>query len=248
MQDCMLKVQQEFKFGLVEDDELKYCGRTILQTSKGISVTCPNVLDRAKPIFLTKQRRQQPGEWATPSEVSQLRSIVGSLSWLGRVCRPDIGFAVNQLQAVQQKAQVRHLMDANKLLHLAMQDRHKGMFYRANAMGFKKAILLSVTDASHAASFEGLCEGVVAGNRSQSGRILLLANEDFLSTGKGFVYPLEWHSATIKKVCRSTLQAETLSCELGSEEAEHVRQLLYYVKNFAKDGSRSCHYVPRWFG
>ena len=142
MEQVMLEVQRTFQFGLVEDDVLKYCGRVITQTSKGIKVTCPNVLDRTKPIFLTKERRAQTAAPATASEISQLRSIVGSLSWLGRVCRPDISFAVNQLQAVQQRASVSNLLEANKILNYAMKDKQKGIFYAANALKIENSILL----------------------------------------------------------------------------------------------------------
>ena len=34
MQNVMLAVQKEFKFGMVEDDEMKYCGRIIKQSSR----------------------------------------------------------------------------------------------------------------------------------------------------------------------------------------------------------------------
>ena len=34
---------------------------------------------------------------------------------------------------------------------------------------------------------------------------------------------MEWHSTTIKRVCRSTLQAETISLLHCAEEAEHLR-------------------------
>ena len=142
MQQVMMEVQKTFQFGLVEDDVLKYCGRVITQTSKGIKVTCPNVLDCTKPIFLTKEIRAQTAAPATASEISQLRSIVGSLSWLGRVCRPDISFAVNQLQAVQQRASVSNLLEANKILNYAMKDKQKGIFYAANALKIENSILL----------------------------------------------------------------------------------------------------------
>lgn len=86
MQRTMQQVQMKFKFGKVEDTkEFKFCGRTIAQDEKGVTIQCPNVLDRTKPIYIQPQRRKQRGELATPSEVNQMRSVVGSLSWLARV-------------------------------------------------------------------------------------------------------------------------------------------------------------------
>ena len=233
MQEAIQKVQEKFQFRIVEDNELKYCGRTIQQTSTGIHVSCPNVLDRTKAIYVDPVRRKKLSEPAAQSEIGQLRSVIGSLSWLGRICRPDICFGVNQLQAIQQKAQVRHLLEANKLLNYAMQDRNKGIFYPVKAFEFEQAILLSITDASHAASFESVGLNTVAGHRSQSGRILALADPTFATTGEGKVMLLDWRSNTIRRVCRSTLQAETLSLLQGSEEAEHVRQVLFHLKNKA---------------
>ncbi|CAK9056057.1 Transposon Ty4-J Gag-Pol polyprotein, partial [Durusdinium trenchii] len=142
-------------------------------------------------IYVEPQRRKQLSAAAKPSEISQLRSVVGSLSWLGRICRPDICFRVNQLQAVQQRAQVRHLIEANKLLNFAMQDRDKGLFYARKAMKLEEATIVSVTDASFGQSLEDV-NGNLTGHRSQTGRILLLANDDFETTGSGVVYPLEW--------------------------------------------------------
>ena len=209
---------------------MKYCGRIISQSEDGIKVTCPNILDRAKAIYIDPARRKQLAEPARVSEISQLRSVVGSLSWLGRICRPDLCFHINQLQAVQQRAQVRHLIEANKLLSYATQDREKGIYY---PMVLENAIITSVTDASFGQSVTADVNGNPAGHRSQTGRILLLTSEEFESTGTGVAYPLEWHSNTIKRVCRSTLQAETMSLQLGSEEAEHLRHVLFTVKNLS---------------
>ena len=233
MQEIMLSVQQDFKFGVVENDEMKYCGRIISQSEDGIKVTCPNILDRTKAIYIDPARRKQLAEPARASEISQLRSVVGSLSWLGRICRPDLCFRINQLQAVQQHAQVRHLIEANKLLSHAMQDREKGIYYPKNAMVLENAIITSVTDASFGQSVTADVNGNPAEHRSQTGRILLLTNEEFESTGTGVAYPIEWHSNTIKRVCRPTLQAETMSLQLGSEEAEHLRHVLFTVKNLS---------------
>ena len=54
-------------------------------------------------------------------------------------------------------------------------------------------------------------EGRVAGHRSQSRRILMLAPPSFLETGEGPVHVLEWHSNTIKLVSvRNTITAAWL--------------------------------------
>jgi hypothetical protein len=58
-----------------------------------------------------------------------------------------------------------------------------------------------------------------------------LAAPDFREKQQGHLLLLEWHSTILKRVCRSTLQAETLSLLLGSEEAEHLRVVLYAIKD-----------------
>ena len=105
------------------------------------------------------------------------------------------------------------------------------MVFSKNGPKLNDCVILSVTDASHGSSFEDLGGGRLGGNRSQSGRILTLAPNDFMEKGKGTVALLSWCSTTIKRVRRSTMQAETLSLQLGSEEAEHLRQVFYEVKN-----------------
>lgn len=243
MSKTMMNVQKKYKFGAVEGSEFKFCGRMIRLTDEGILVTCPNVLDRTKAIFIEPSRRLQRGAEATQAEIAQLRSVVGSLAWLGRVCRPDLSFSINQLQSVQGKARVQDLIQANKVLNHALKTRDKGIFYPAKPFLFEEAILISVTDASHAASLEQVHIGQIAGHRSQSGRLLLLAPASFETKGEGYVHLLSWSSNTIKRVCRSTLQAETLSLQLGSEECEHLRQCLYYMKNLSSGGIPSKNYV-----
>ena len=49
---------------------------------------------------------------------------------------------------------------------------------------------------------------------------------------------LEWQSASLKRVCRSTLQAEVLSSMVGSESAQQVRFLLYSLYHPRPQGDR----------
>ena len=244
MDEAMEKLQKKYNFRTTTSDEFKFCGRIVVQNEKGITINCPAVLDRVKRIYMTPDRRKQRAEQATDAEVSQLRSVVGSLSWYSRVCRPDLAHGVNQLQAVQQKARVDDLMTANRLLSYALETKDHGIHYPADAFEFRRCMILSINDASHAASYDVDKNGRPIGHRSQTGRILALASEDFERSGEGKVHMLSWSSNVIKRVCRSTLQSETMSLQLGSEEAEHLRQALFTMKNLAMGVRATENYIP----
>ena len=194
-------------------------------------VTCPNTAAKVRPIHLAQQRRQQKDHPATDQEINQLRSVLGSLNWVARVCRPDISYELSVLQSLQKRAVVQDLLDCNRLLRYVQEAPEVGLFFADDLFDFDQATILSVTDASYAANFDVGKDGEPLGNRSQSGRMLCLAGSDFMETGRGRVYPLDYHSNVIRRACRSTLQAETLSMVRGYEEAEHLRTVLYGLRH-----------------
>ena len=102
-------------------------------------------------------------------------------------------------------------------------------------------MILSVTDASHAAETQVAPSGRERGYRSQGGRFLFLANRMPDEKEAIYVMPLEWQSTTLKRICRSTLQAETLSSMNGSEAAQHLRVVLYASEN-PKEKGRDVHW------
>ena len=69
---------------------------------------------------------------------------------------------------------------------------------------------------------------------SQGGRILLLADRVPGESDVAHVHILEWHSQTLKRVCRSTLQAEVLSSTLGSEAYFNISEKLETVERSGK--------------
>lgn len=46
----------------------------------------------------TEQRKNKDGK-VTEEVKGQLRSVIGSLAWLARVCRPDMSYGVSRLQS-----------------------------------------------------------------------------------------------------------------------------------------------------
>ncbi|CAE7485137.1 RE2 [Symbiodinium sp. CCMP2592] len=227
MDRIMTEIQNEYKFGSLDSGTFKYCGRILSQTEKGISVTCPDLITRVKPIPLDQRRKGQRDASATEAERAQLRSVTGSLNWLVRVCRPDMAYGVAKLQTAVNHPKVQDLLEANALVKFAQRTKDVGLYYRAGALRLEEAMLVAIQDASYAADFDVSASGKKLGYRSQSGRILCLAPRSFATTLEGHLYPVEWHSTVIRRVCKSTLQAESLSLQLGSVEAEHARSVLH---------------------
>ena len=227
MEAVMQKVQQQYRFGSTDEASFKFCGRWLKQDAKGIEVSCPDLITRVRPVHLEPRRRGQRDTAATEQERSQLRSVVGSLNWLVRVCRPDLAYSVARLQTAVSKPLVQDLLDANNLVKYAARTRHRGILYPAGKLNFQDLALIAVQDASYAADYDTSASGRKLGYRSQSGRVLCLANRDYLDDLEGHLYPIEWHSTVIRRVCKSTLQAESLSLQLGAAEAEHARAVLH---------------------
>ena len=190
MEQIMKEIQAEYKFGSLDSGTFKYCGRIIAQSEAGISVTCPDLITRVRPIQMDPRRRGQRTAFATETERSQLRSVTGSLNWLVRVCRPDLAYGVAKLQCAINKPTVQDLVDANALVKYAQKTKDKGLFYKAGAMQFDEVMFVAIQDASYAADYDVSQSGTKMGYRSQSGRILCLAPKAFKDTLQEHLYPI----------------------------------------------------------
>ena len=227
----MREICSIYNFGKIEKDEFKYCGRDVKKDEKGIHITCPSLVDRVKPIYLTGDQRKQK-DAKVPEEIrAQLRSIIGSLAWLVRVCRPDLAYAVSKLQSDVHQATFGDVHFANTVVNLARKSKMVGITYPLMAFKFEEAMLVGIQDASFSNDHDVSQGGVKMGNRSQSGRLLCLAPPQFKEEKAGQLMLIEWHSTTLKRVCRSTMQAETLSLLHGCEEGEHLRMVYHGLWN-----------------
>ena len=155
-----------------------------------------------------------------------MRSVLGSLNWIVRVNRPDLAYDTSRLQSCVQKPCVQDLVDCNSLLRRATLSKDQRLTYVWRPFKFEELKILSITDASHANDYDLSSTGQRLGFRSQSGRILAFCGPDFIDKSGGPIHILEWKSSVIRRVCRSTLQAESLSMLAGYEDGEHLRMIL----------------------
>ena len=101
---------------------------------------------------------------------------------------------------------------------------HQGLTYRAGAIDWETFIVITITDASFANEVK-IVNDLVLPRRSQGGRLTVIASPDFWTCkeAKNNIYVIGWKSGMIKRVCRSTMQAETQSLVLGVEEGIRIR-------------------------
>ena len=229
--EVMNRVQQRFTFGSTEEGSFRYCGRTIEDTGKYIQISSPETLEKVKPIYVAKSRERLIGDQASPEEQSQMRGVLGSIGWIARLCRPELAYKTSALQGKQASPTLGDLLETNKLLQAAQKTKENGIRFYKNVVDWNKSVILSVTDASHAAELQVSATGRERGYRSQGGRFMFLANSMPNEKEEIYVLPLEWQSTTLKRICRSTLQAETLSSMNGSESAQHLRTVMYASNN-----------------
>ncbi|OLP82755.1 Ribosomal RNA large subunit methyltransferase J [Symbiodinium microadriaticum] len=153
---------------------------------------------------------------------------VDDLLWVGDGDMEDVMKSVQQEYRELSRPDFtgQDLVEAKKTGEVRGQDQTPRHPLPGGQVGLQQA-LVAVQDASYAADYDTSASGRKLGYRSQSGRVLCLARREYLDTLEGFLYPIEWHSTVIRRVCKSTFQAESLSLQLGAVEAEHVRAVLH---------------------
>ena len=238
MDSVMDKIQERFTFGSIEEENFRFCGRRIESKDDYYEITCPELLNKVKPIHIEGRRDRGPADPASSEEQSQMRAVLGSIGYVARLCRPELSYRCSALQGKQARPQHQDLVNTNKFLSAAQRTTGNGLRYVKNKIDFHSAVLLSVTDASFGAEEHTAEDGRKSGHRSQAGRFLLLADRMPTLSTPANVHILEWQSHTIRRVCRSTLHAEVMSSIGGSEAGQYVRALLYNMTNPKKTGLR----------
>jgi hypothetical protein len=117
---------------------------------------------------------------------------------------------------------VSHLVEANKILSMAQAGVNEGILYKAGVLDWNTMIMLTVNDASWAGETK-IVDDRVFPRRSQMGVITLLASPDLLEGQEGYIHIIGWSSKMIKRVCRSTMQAETHGMVRGTETGFRLR-------------------------
>ena len=129
---------------------------------------------------------------------------------------------------------MKDLIECNKVVEKAHRKAKNHVIFRGGFVDLATTEVFLATDSSHAnvddtvLHFDdhGEVNGVTLEPfRSQKGRVLGLSSP-MTEQGNMNVYVMEWKSQVEKRVCRSTLAAETYALATGVEAADWLRVLL----------------------
>ena len=205
------EIRQEFVVGSESDAPFKYVGLNVNKNNTSIIVDQSSYIERIEEINITnRNNKSRPLEI---NEQREYRGICGQLNWVASQTRPDLSFEVCRLSTSLNGATINDLMQANKAARKCKQ--------RSVSIKFpplqKPLHLVAFCDASYANLKDG---------SSQGGIIV------FLKGKKGKISPLSWASRKIKRVCRSTLTAETMAL---LEVSETCYWLSHIIKELIDD-------------
>ena len=135
--------------------------------------------------------------------IRPLQQLLGELSYIGHLTRPDICYAVNRIARVTHKATKETYRAAKRILS----------YLAANPNYF---IQINEWPENEDWQMDVFCDSSYADNKS----------EKFKSTGGHVIYlnstPVAWKSKRMKWICCSTAEAEYLSCYSAVKSAMKI--------------------------
>ena len=212
------QIKQAFDFGAWADDRtddvLEYGGKQIRRKSDGTILLSQDKFIRATSVTpVPKWRSATPNAPLLASEMTELRSVGGCLHWIVGQTRPDLAAGTSMHMSGQPT--VESLLQLNKLLKEAKQSEDWALQFRP--IDLEKSMVVVFSDASFA-NTEGL--------RSQAGYLVFVAEDTALTADGGRASLMDWRSHKIKRQCRSTLAAETMSLDAAVDSGLYIREIL----------------------
>ena len=220
-QEVIQPLTQRFKAGREAEAEFKYVGIQISQNEHFEISVNQNQYTQSMEIPEVANNKHAD---LSPTEYSEFRSLVGGINWAVCGTRPDLAYDV-----VEHSSKFKHATQADMFMCAKSVKRCKQQVVNIfPSLGhFQKWKLILYSDASYA--------NLPDKTSSTLGYIIWLVGDN------NRCCPLSWRANKIKRICRSTLTAETMALVEGLEECLYLRALLYELQIFNSENGISCY-------
>lgn len=185
-----------------------YTGVNVIQNNDSIVVEQFDYAEKVKIVHLDRARRMQKDSDLTTEEKTGYLSLLGKLSWLSNVTRPDLKWDVYFYSRKNGTPTISDMIGLNGIVSKLNEKKH----IRFPKLQLKDGLKIIVHSD---ASFSNLDQKVNSGR----GYIIFLCSEDQAAV-------LAWASNKVKRVVSSTLESEALALIDGLNHAHALRDIL----------------------
>ena len=213
--------------GKHERGSFRFCGLEYVQHENyEVTKTCQATTEKMNGVKVVtpKPAGEDPEDILTTQDEQQdLQSCVGSLAWVCRMCRPGHCCPTSKLQSVVQKPTLQDLILANETVAKLQKTSKRGISYR-KGVKWTSCVVAAAADAGHGGTTIVLDEWMEReAFRSQGGKLIFLASPDAIAGDVFHVSLIAFGSSVLKRVVRSTIQAEAYNLQQVVEEADLIR-------------------------
>ena len=201
------KIKQRFRWGDWESDVFVQCGVKVEKTEAGYALSQVQFVEGLHEIAVNASRKRERKQETTEREKSQLRALLGSLSWLAQQTAPHISADVSLLLSEVSTSTVDTIVRVNQLVENVKQRKQHRLLIHGFAPDEELALYAWV-DAANGNRPDG---------NSTQGIFVGLGPKSMLHGTVGNVSPIAWHSSKADRVCRSPGAAEALAAVNGED-------------------------------
>ena len=213
------RLEQSFRWGKWQDKDFVFAGCRIQQLAD-FSIRVDQHEYSSKwidEVKLSPEREKEVKSQATPSEVSQLRGLIGSVAWRSSQTSPQFQADANLLLSEVPMATIGTIVRANKLVRELKRTADQFLMHHSWGKEWTELAVVVWADASNSnRPDKSSTMGLVAG----------LCPKEILEGDEVQVSLLSWKSSKTPRQCLGSNGAEVQSITEGEDLCFRLRTLL----------------------
>ena len=235
-EELMENLRKRFRFGKwrsIYKSSGEYLGRTVYQKEDfEIQISMERYIqEKLRPIVLPKDKIKDEGRVLDGNETTLVRGAGGSLLWMGREARPDMGAACAMAMAFGKDGpKVQNVKWINKAI--AELKGTSDTRLRILPIPLEDGLWMVFSDASL---------GNAEKDKSQGGFLLAFVDKEIMDGKVGRLSINSWKSHRLRRAVKASLGSEALALDDGLAELEWLKALYCEVAipgTCVNDGSR----------
>ena len=206
-QEVLRRIKERFKWGDWERDDFFQCGVRVRRVENGYALSQEQYIEGLQEIPLSTSRRRARKEDTSEREKTQLRALLGGLSWVAQQTAPHLSAEVSLLLSEVGRSTVDTIIKTNILLsHTKARKEHQMLIHKCSSQE-ALSMYVWVDAGSQNRPDGGSTQGIFVG----IGPAALQEGE------LGKISPVAWHSSKIDRACRSPGAAEAQAAVNGED-------------------------------